>query len=377
MAYDVEYLFSGSAVTTTLNGDISAGATALTLTSSTGWTSPSAGQRTPFTIAPNTAAEEHCYYTARSGTSLTTIVRAQDGTSAAAHDSGVTIVHGWHATGANEANAAVRNTIGKVTTAGDLIVASAANTFARLAIGTARQNLQVNSGATALTYVASLQSLMTAQGDIVQASAANTPARLAIGTARQVPAVNSGATALEYVASLQSLLTTTGDIIYASSANTPARLAASTSGYVLTSGGAGVAPSWAAAASVNRHAAEINTSETTTSASFAALATAGPVATATTGTNALVILGAKSSHSAAGNRSFMGFAVSGATTVAASEANSAVYNESANNALQGPCAVIYVTGLTAGSNVFTAQYKTDGATATFLDRTIAVFDMGS
>jgi len=45
-----------------------------------------------------------------------------------------------------------------------------------------------------------------------------------------------------------TLLTTTGDTIYASSANTPARLAAGTAGYVLTSGGAGVAPSWAAAA---------------------------------------------------------------------------------------------------------------------------------
>ena len=46
-----------------------------------------------------------------------------------------------------------------------------------------------------------------------------------------------------------TLTSTTGDIIYASAANTPARLAAGTSGYVLTSGGASTAPSWAAAAS--------------------------------------------------------------------------------------------------------------------------------
>ena len=44
-----------------------------------------------------------------------------------------------------------------------------------------------------------------------------------------------------------TLTSTTGDIIYASAANTPARLAAGTSGYVLTSGGAATAPSWAAA----------------------------------------------------------------------------------------------------------------------------------
>ena len=47
----------------------------------------------------------------------------------------------------------------------------------------------------------------------------------------------------------KTLTSTTGDIIYASAANTPARLAAGTSGYVLTSGGASTAPSWAAAAS--------------------------------------------------------------------------------------------------------------------------------
>ena len=66
------------------------------------------------------------------------------------------------------------------------------------AIGTARQQLAVNSGATALEYVASLQSLMTAQADLVYASAANTPVRLAKGTAAQVLKMNAGATAPEW-----------------------------------------------------------------------------------------------------------------------------------------------------------------------------------
>lgn len=42
--------------------------------------------------------------------------------------------------------------------------------------------------------------------------------------------------------------TTTGDLLVGGAANTWSKLAAGTSGYVLTSGGAGVAPSWAAAA---------------------------------------------------------------------------------------------------------------------------------
>jgi hypothetical protein len=43
-----------------------------------------------------------------------------------------------------------------------------------------------------------LESLLTAQGDIVYASAANTPARLAKGTAGQQLTVNAGATAPEW-----------------------------------------------------------------------------------------------------------------------------------------------------------------------------------
>lgn len=132
------------------------------------------------------------------------------------------------------------------TTAGDIVQATGAGAVARLGIGTARQNLQVNAGATALAYAASLQSLMTAQGDIVQASAANTPARLAIGTARQTLLVNAGATALEYGASLQSLMTAQGDIVYASAANTPARLAKGTAGLVLKMNAGATAPEWAA-----------------------------------------------------------------------------------------------------------------------------------
>jgi len=65
--------------------------------------------------------------------------------------------------------------------AGDMFYASAANVVAKLAKGTARQQLVMNAGVTAPEWVASLQSLMTTKGDVVAASAANTPARLAVG----------------------------------------------------------------------------------------------------------------------------------------------------------------------------------------------------
>jgi hypothetical protein len=71
-------------------------------------------------------------------------------------------------------------------------------TFTRLAKGTARQGLSMNSGASAPEWVASLASLFTAQADIVYASAANTPAALAKGAANTKLFINAGATAPEW-----------------------------------------------------------------------------------------------------------------------------------------------------------------------------------
>ena len=75
---------------------------------------------------------------------------------------------------------------GVVTTGGDTVYATGDNTLARLAKGTARQNLTMNSGATAPEWTNSPASLMTGGGDILQASGANTPARLAIGSGGMV-----------------------------------------------------------------------------------------------------------------------------------------------------------------------------------------------
>lgn len=120
-----------------------------------------------------------------------------------------------------------------MTAAGDIIYGGVAGLPTRLVVGTARQGLITNAGATAPSWAASLQSLLTGVGDIIQSSAAFTPARLAIGTALQQLRVNAGATAVEWASSLFSLLTTQGDIIQASAANTPARLGIGTPGQVL------------------------------------------------------------------------------------------------------------------------------------------------
>ena len=77
-------------------------------------------------------------------------------------------------------------------TTGDTVYASGATAISKLGIGTARQGLQTNSGASAPEWVDSPQSLMTAAGDILYASGANTLAKLAKGSDTEVLTLASG-----------------------------------------------------------------------------------------------------------------------------------------------------------------------------------------
>jgi hypothetical protein len=105
-----------------------------------------------FTVAldPDTANEEIVFITA-SSTDTFTIDRAEAGTSGIAHSSGATVKHvltsddlTFYTTGVATANAAVPKTT--LTTTGDTFYASAANTPARLAIGSTGQVLTVAAG---------------------------------------------------------------------------------------------------------------------------------------------------------------------------------------------------------------------------------------
>ena len=173
--------------------------------------------------------------------------------------------------------------------------------------------------------------------------------------------------------------TTLGDISYRSStANTKTRLAIGTTGQVLTVSG-GV-PSWATPASpslsFNSGYSFLSTLQSTSSSSYTDLATVTSV-TVTTGTKALVIVSA-SAEAYGGFYTYVSFAVSGATTIAAAD-EWALYNYSSSGDDKSKASNAHlVTGLTAGSNTFTMKFRTDsGGNREFINRSITVIDMGS
>ncbi len=118
--------------------------------------------------------------------------------------------------------------------------------------------------------------------------------------------------------------------------------------------------------------AYVGTSETTASTSYTDLATAGPEVTLGTGTKALVILSATLRNTTTDAFSRMGYAVSSATTVAATSARALATQVDEGDSWLQASAVYLHTSLTAGSNVFTAKYLVSAGTGAFLDRHITV-----
>lgn len=123
-------------------------------------------------------------------------------------------------------------------------------------------------------------------------------------------------------------------------------------------------------------AAVVDTTQPTTSASFADLATVGPAVTLTTGTSALVLFAANGYHDTAGVNSYVGVAVSGATTVAASFVYAIWFvSQASPTKAQSSMFMHLFTGLTPGSNTFTLKYATDSGTANFRYRRLTVIPL--
>ena len=118
-------------------------------------------------------------------------------------------------------------------------------------------------------------------------------------------------------------------------------------------------------------------SQTGSSTTFAGLTTATAV-TVTTGTSALVVATAGLGGTTADRGTYMSYAVSGATTVAASLNVSVYFGQSNTTAFASGCCTLYYvhTGLTPGSNTFTLQYLINVAgNMSATDRRLTVFPL--
>lgn len=111
-------------------------------------------------------------------------------------------------------------------------------------------------------------------------------------------------------------------------------------------------------------------SETTTSTSYVDLTTVGPQVVIETGTTVELTMCASMLNSVSG-QNFFSVAVSGATTLAASDSNG-LFKPIGPSSVERPSITVPLTGLTAGVNTFTMKYKVGTGTGTFADRRMHV-----
>jgi hypothetical protein len=119
--------------------------------------------------------------------------------------------------------------------------------------------------------------------------------------------------------------------------------------------------------------AQTNSFQATSSTTYVDLGTVTSV-TLTTGTSALCIFHASAVNATSNAGIYVSVAVSGATTVAATDdISNYIQTPSSSLGIYFPtCSGHIFTGLTAGSNTFTIKYRTNPGTATFGTRGIQV-----
>jgi hypothetical protein len=192
------------------------------------------------------------------------------------------------------------------------------------------------------------------------------------GTSGTVTVTNSMATAID----------AKGDLIAGTGADTFAKLTVGANGTTLVADSSqATGLKWQAASSSSpaSDSATVATNQVTNSTSYTDLATSGPAVTLTTGTKALVIVTSRIGVSTSNNYGYHSYAVSGATTIAASDSVAVLstYPDSNGDARQSSASRL--TTLTAGSNTFTSKYRFtgSGSGAYFQAREIIVIDLGS
>lgn len=126
--------------------------------------------------------------------------------------------------------------------------------------------------------------------------------------------------------------------------------------------------------------AAVATLQSTATTTYTDLGTVGPAVTITSLTTVVVSLSAQMGNASQFNNSTMGFAVSGATTLAASDSNCILHKEpdtdvgTTGGSVSG---TLFLPGLTGGSNTLTSKYHAGNGTANFQNRYLTAMALDS
>lgn len=143
MAYAARRSYAGAAPACTLTNAITSGDTSALLTGDvTNWNNTASGGFY-MVIDPGLSTEEKVLVGSRSGSSLSSITRGVDGTTASSHNAGATCYPVFTAVDADQANAVAA----ALTTKGDLLVTTG-SALNRLAVGANGAVLAADSAAT-------------------------------------------------------------------------------------------------------------------------------------------------------------------------------------------------------------------------------------
>ena len=152
--------YAGAAPACTLTNSITAGDTTALLTGTvTAWNDTAGG---PFfmVIDPGLVTEEKVLVGSRTGSSLSSMTRGVDGTTAASHAAGATCYPVFTATDANDANEFTST----MTTRGDLLTLNSSVNPARIAIGGAGALLKSNGTDAAWLALGTSTYVLTSNG---------------------------------------------------------------------------------------------------------------------------------------------------------------------------------------------------------------------
>jgi hypothetical protein len=371
----LRHSFSGSAVATTLTSNLSNSGGSFTVASITNWPNTTIG---PFVLTVDRgdpSLEEKVLVSSYSGNTVTVSERGYDNTTPVAHQTGAPVEHTLDAAIIDQANDVV-NGVGSATpTTSAVGDAAATGTSPYPAADDHRHGRE--AFATGGTSTSSI-------GDTGTDGSSTSPARDDHQHARE-SAATVGATVKPYVLGLPLALTGAAQptrYVGATAAGAPTTGSFNQGDFVLDDTGAlyvctagGSQGTWTLVNGAPTYGeAHLLTpsGELVVVTSYGDAVTPGPAVTLTTGTAVKVTVCMQATNTAANTDIWMSYAVSSSSTVAATDDTAIRASSGAGGTWTSGSYTSVLTGLTAGSNIFTAKYRVDASSALVSRRRILV-----